>query len=80
MQQIGNGLFTIGSAGQMKIYSANDSGMGEIVAESVEISNVELSQEFTDLVIVQRGYQVSSQIVSIANEMLQQLIEGMGSR
>lgn len=80
MQQIGNGLFTIGSAGQMQIYSANDSGMGEIVAESVEISNVELSQEFTDLVIVQRGYQVSSQVVSIANEMLQQLIEGMESR
>lgn len=80
LEQIGNGLFTIDDPGRMIIFAANEEGMGEIVDGSVEISNVELSQEFTDLVIVQRGYQVSSQVVSIANEMLQQLLDSMGSR
>lgn len=46
---------------------------GTIRAGFVELSNVNLSQEFSDLVIMQRGYQASSQIVSTANEMLQQL-------
>jgi flagellar hook protein FlgE len=80
LRQIGNGLFSVDDAGRLQIYAANENGMGEIMAGSVEISNVELSQEFTDLVIIQRGYQVSSQVVNIANEMLQQLIESMGSR
>lgn len=80
IQQIGNGLFTMNDVDLMRISAANENGMGAIVGESVEISNVELSQEFTDLVIVQRGYQVSSQVVSIANEMLQQLLDSIGSR
>jgi flagellar hook protein FlgE len=39
----------------------------------LELSNVDLSQEFSDLVIKQRGYQACSQVVSTANEMLQEL-------
>ena len=46
---------------------------GSIRSGSVEISNVDLSSEFSDLVIMQRGYQASSQIVSTANDMLQEL-------
>ena len=44
----------------------------------VEISNVDLSQEFSDLVIMQRGYQASSQIVTTANEMIQELFAMKG--
>ena len=46
---------------------------GTIKSGAVEISNVDLSQEFSDLVIMQRGYQASSQIVSTASDMLQEL-------
>jgi len=45
---------------------------------TVEISNVDLSQEFSDLVIMQRGYQASSQVISTANEMLQELFRMTG--
>ncbi|MCJ8313450.1 MAG: flagellar hook-basal body complex protein [Pseudomonadales bacterium] len=41
----------------------------------LELSNVELSQEFSEMIIVQRGYQASSQVMTTANEMLQQLLE-----
>ena len=41
----------------------------------VEVKNVDLSQEFSDLVIMQRGYQASSQVISTANDMLQELFQ-----
>ena len=80
LQQLGDGLFEIDDPRRLRLAAANTDGLGEIVAGSVEISNVDLSQEFSDLVIVQRGFQVSSQVVSIANEMIQQLIDSTGSQ
>ncbi|RSZ40088.1 flagellar hook-basal body complex protein [Variovorax beijingensis] len=52
---------------------AGEGAFGKVSAGRVEISNVDLSQEFSDLVIMQRGYQASSQIISTANDMLQEL-------
>lgn len=52
---------------------ASSGGFGKVRSGSIEASNVDLSREFSDLVIMQRGYQASSQIVSTANEMIQQL-------
>lgn len=80
LRQLGNGLFRYDNFDDIEISAANEGVMGEIVASSVEISNVELSQEFTDLVIVQRGFQVSSQVVSVVNEMMEQLIQASDSR
>ncbi|WP_420997919.1 flagellar hook-basal body complex protein [Cupriavidus sp. 30B13] len=52
---------------------ANSDAFGGIKPVTIEISNVDLSQEFSDLVIMQRGYQASSQVISTANDMLQEL-------
>lgn len=60
--------------------TAGDQGFGNIKSGVVEVSNVDLSQEFSELVIMQRGYQASSQVVSTANEMLQQLFSMTGGR
>lgn len=60
--------------------TAGDQGFGNIKSDVVEVSNVDLSQEFSELVIMQRGYQASSQVVSTANEMLQQLFSMTGGR
>lgn len=52
---------------------AGEGAFGAVKSGAVEISNVDLANEFADLVIMQRGYQASSQIITTANEMLQQL-------
>ena len=52
---------------------AGDGGVGSVRSGMVELSNVDLSQEFSDLVIMQRGYQAASQVISTANDMLQEL-------
>lgn len=57
---------------------AGENGFGSIRASKLEMSNVDLSQEFSELVIMQRGYQASSQIVSTANEMLAELFAMKG--
>lgn len=39
----------------------------------LEMSNVDLSSEFTDMIITQRGFQANSRIISVSDEMLQEL-------
>lgn len=46
---------------------------GKIQSGSLELSNVDLTQEFADMMIIQRGYQASSRIMSVSNEMVEQL-------
>jgi flagellar hook protein FlgE len=53
--------------------TAGSGAFGTIKAGWIEQSNVDLSKEFSNLVITQRGYQASSQIISTANDMLQEL-------
>ena len=54
---------------------AGENVFGKLSPGRVELSNVELSQEFGNLIISQRGYQASSQVISTANEMVQQLFD-----
>jgi flagellar hook protein FlgE len=49
-------------------------GRGAIVAGQVEMSNVDLSQEFTSMITAQRGFQANSKVISASDEMLQDLV------
>ncbi|NLK51774.1 MAG: flagellar hook-basal body complex protein, partial [Syntrophomonadaceae bacterium] len=49
-------------------------GKGFIVPGALEMSNVDLAQEFTDMIITQRGFQANSRIISTSDEMLQELV------
>lgn len=49
-------------------------GSGEIQVSTLEMSNVDLAQEFADMIITQRGYQSNSRSVSTVDEMLQELL------
>lgn len=52
---------------------AGDGVFGHVLGGTIELSNVDLSQEFGDILIIQRGYQASSRVMTVANEMLEQL-------
>ncbi len=77
LEQQGGGMFSSNGLNPT-LGHADDGVMGKFIPRSVELSNVELTQQFGDLIIVQRGYQASSQILTVSNEMLQQLIEMRG--
>lgn len=69
------GLFQANGKENPIIGAVDEGGLGIIEGGKVELSNVELTSEFTDMIIIQRGYQASSQILTSANEMIQQLME-----
>ena len=72
--QLGDARFEIPKDRDVVIGPANTGVMGKIVPNSIELSNVDLTLEFTDLIIMQRGFQGASQIITVSNEMLQQLL------
>ena len=80
LEQLGNGLYENRKNLSYRLLGANDTKIGKAVGGQIEASNVDLSQEFGDLILVQRGYQASSQVVSVSNDMIQQLfgIRGQG--
>jgi flagellar hook protein FlgE len=67
-----NELEAVGIPG-WHVGTAGSGAFGSVKAGWIEQSNVDLSQEFSNLVITQRGYQASSQVISTANDMLQEL-------
>jgi flagellar hook protein FlgE len=61
-----SGLFTLNTPGE--------GGSGVIQSNAVETSNVDLGTEFANLIVTQRAYTASSQIIQTADELLQELI------
>ncbi len=62
------------NSGNAAIGPANSDGRGKIVTGSLEMSNVDLAQEFTNLIVSQRGFQANSRIITTSDEMLQELV------
>jgi flagellar hook protein FlgE len=74
LQAVDKGMFSAAGGATPLMGSPLTTNFGSIVGGQVEMSNVDLSQQFTELIIIQRGYQASSQITSVANDMMQQLL------
>lgn len=71
----GNDLFKAPVDKTPTVAAASEKGVGKIASSKVELSNVDLTEQFTDIVVIQRGFQASSQVISVANEMAQQLLD-----
>ncbi|MDF0725181.1 flagellar basal body rod protein FlgG [Cytobacillus sp. S13-E01] len=49
-------------------------GAGSLVSGALEMSNVDLSEEFTDMIVAQRGFQANTRIITTSDEILQELV------
>ncbi|WP_368997584.1 flagellar basal body rod protein FlgG [Caldifermentibacillus hisashii] len=47
---------------------------GTVVSGKLEMSNVDLSEEFTEMIVAQRGFQANSRIITTSDEILQELV------
>lgn len=75
MERTGGNLWrNTDNSGVPNIGVPRGSGRGAINAGFLEQSNVDIGQEFTDLIITQRGFQANTRIVTTVDEMLQELI------
>ncbi|MCG1012438.1 flagellar hook protein FlgE [Tepidanaerobacter sp. GT38] len=62
------------NSGEPQIGESGTGGRGTIAPGYLEMSNVDLSEEFTQMIITQRGFQANSRIITASDEMLQELI------
>jgi len=80
LTQTGAGEFVAGDVQARHLALPGDAGLGEVESGQLELSNVDLSAQFSDLIVMQRGYQASSHVISTANDMIQQLFDMKGGR
>lgn len=75
LDQVGTSLWRDSLAsGDPEVKIAGTEGSGEIVSGALEMSNVDLAQEFSDMIITQRGYQANSRIITVSDTMLEELV------
>jgi len=71
----GGNLYQISNnSGLPNIGTADSGGRGSIAVGALEMSNVDLAQEFTNMIVTQRGFQANSRVITTSDEMLQDLI------
>lgn len=80
LEQRSGGLFHDAGRAQREIVGSDDKRVGRVLSRRLEASNVDLAKAFGELILIQRGFQASSQIISVSNDMIQQLfgIRGQG--
>lgn len=71
----GGNLFATGpNSGPAAIASAGELGNGTIISGALELSNVDLGEEFTQMILTSTGYSASSRVIRTADELIQQLL------
>jgi flagellar hook protein FlgE len=76
LNRAGGNMFTpSASSGAASYNGAAVNGRGELKAGFLEMSNVDLAAQFTNMIIAQRGFQANSRIITATDEVLQDLVK-----
>jgi flagellar hook protein FlgE len=75
LEKAGNSSFRVGvNSGVAQIGTAGVGGRGALMSGALEMSNVDLAEEFTGLIVAQRGFQANSRVITSSDEILQDLV------
>jgi len=75
LQKLGGNLFVdTRNSGEPQYGGASVGGFGAISPGNLEMSNVDIALEFTEMITTQRGFQANSRIITTSDEMLQELV------
>lgn len=85
LQKAGNNLYQFSEAagsysGSISFSETSDTrkagtnGFGQIQSGALEVSNVDLSQQFSELIVTQRAFQANSRVITTADELLQDVV------
>ncbi len=71
----GSNLFEVGpNSGTPLITAPLSFGTGRLIGGALELSNVDLSQEFTNMILASTGYSAASRVINTTNELIDQLL------
>ncbi|MEX0748390.1 MAG: flagellar hook-basal body complex protein, partial [Rhodothermales bacterium] len=76
LEQIGENFYALTTAsGELQVRQAGRESRAVVVAGTLEMSNVDLASEFTDMIVAQRGFQASARIITSSDELLQETVQ-----
>ena len=76
LEQQGENLYmTTSASGDVQLGRAGRDLRTAVVSGALEMSNVDLGTEFTELIVAQRGYQASARVVTTSDELLQETVQ-----
>jgi flagellar hook protein FlgE len=75
LEKAGDNTFRVSNnSGAANIGPSGIAGKGEIVSGMLEMSNVDMADQFTDMIVTQRGFQANSRTIQTADQLLQELL------
>jgi len=75
LEKAGSSSFRVGvNSGVAMVGTAGTGGRGNLLSGALEMSNVDLAEEFTGLIVAQRGFQANSRVITSSDEILQDLV------
>jgi flagellar hook protein FlgE len=75
LEKVGGTMFrSTANSGTAQIGTAGTGGRGKLSGGVIEMSNVDLAAEFTNLIISQRGFQANSRIITASDQILEDLV------
>jgi flagellar hook protein FlgE len=75
LEKVGDTAFRESTNSGAVQYGAPGTGRrGDLIGGSLEMSNVDLAQEFTNLIIAQRGFQATSRVITTSDQVLEELV------
>ena len=76
LTRVGQNAFQLSVNSGLPIIGApGDTGLGTVNSGTLEMSNANLAQQFTDMIRAQRGFQANSRMITTSDELLQELIQ-----
>lgn len=73
-------LFKIPDGIDVRFGKPNEGGLGALSPANVELANVDLAREFGDIIVLQRGFQASSQILNVSSQMIEDVYNSLSGR
>ena len=75
LEKVGNTMFQASvNSGNANIDGAEVNGKGSIMSQYLEMSNVDLTEEFTHLIIAQRGFQANTRVITTSDQILEEVV------
>ncbi len=63
-----------GAAGATPATAANATLFGDIIQGTLELSNVDLTQQFSDLIVAQRAFQAGSRVITVSDSVMEEIV------
>jgi flagellar hook protein FlgE len=76
LMKSGANLYDFGNTGTTvsAISTANSAGLGKIQSGELELSNVDLTEQFSDLITSQRSFQAASRLITVSDNVLEDIV------